>query len=369
MRINFYLLRLHKSGGGSNQNAISLIRALKKLGHDVEVHTMFQHSNSLPPDIRASARAGEGLGFLSLQDMCANAMKEASERCDAHVVYGQAIVWAGGLYKKRGGKKPVVAYLDSHMDAMKESFRSGGVLHRWRHLLWTQFFGLRLVRRVDSLLMCSPYLLERFVEFGFPREKCEVLPDAFEKPEPAPRVGADSVRFLYAGRLSPEKGVDTLIKACALMSQTPRWRLRIVGEGPELERLKDLVQEKKLEQKISFSPWSDKKGLEQVYAAADVLVVPSRVPEPFGRSIVEALQRGIPCVVPEKGGAPWVAGAGGISFKNDDHVSLKDALESLLLHPDKRAHLISAGADRAALFDSAVVARQLVQAIETASAR
>ena len=362
MRIGFFILHLNKQGGGSNQNAIALIRGLRSLGHEVSVTTLFERSNNLPDDIKATTRPGEGLGFLALQREIAEALTSSEKSADVFFVYGQALLWGAGMYRKKGSV-PTAVYLDSHLDAMKESYRDTGMFHRLRHFAWAKLRGIALGSCSDHLFACSPYLLEKFVAFGFPRAKFSIVPDAFDFEAPLAHVNSKNFRMLYVGRLSSEKGVDTLIEACALLPTTQSWQLKLIGLGTERERAQEMIDEKNLRERVSIAGWMDRRALAQAYAAADLLIVPSRVPEPFGRTVVEAMQAGVPVVVPKKGGAAWVAGDGGVAFDNGDPESLKNAIASIMSDASARQKMVAAGLQRAGEFAVRPVVEHLAAAL------
>lgn len=95
---------------------------------------------------------------------------------------------------------------------------------------------------------------------------------------------------LYVGRLVSLKGIDLLIHAAA---KTPHaLHLRIIGSGPELERLKGLSSE--LAVSADFLDWiGDLEDLRRQYLAADFFVLPSLADE-WGLVVVEALSQGTP---------------------------------------------------------------------------
>ena len=96
--------------------------------------------------------------------------------------------------------------------------------------------------------------------------------------------------LLYVGQLVPRKGVDLLIRAIA---KTPHsLHLRIIGSGPELERLEALSTTLSVD--ADFVPWiDDMSQLRKEYLAADYFVLPSLADE-WGLVVVEALSQGTP---------------------------------------------------------------------------
>lgn len=363
MRIDFFILSLRENGGGSQQNAIAFIRALRANGHEVVVHTMLGEKSDNPPsDIAPISVSGGGRSFLGMQRMVAAEFARYASKADVFFVSGQSLLWGAAMYRK-SGKTPVAVYLDSHLDSMKEAYRSFGMLHRWKHFLWQRAYGLRLAGYVDRYIAISPYLAEKYVQYGFPKEAMAVVPIVFTFEAAARRAPSGEVGILYVGRFSYEKGGDTLIEALSLLKDE-KWHARIVGDGPLRHDFEKFIKGESLGNRVELVPWLSRQDLAHEYASADILAVPSRVPEPFGITIVEAMAHGVPVVVPRYGGAAWVAGGAGIEFKNGDAISLSEALRKLITDPLLCAELGKRGKTEVARFDARRVGEQLSRALE-----
>jgi glycosyltransferase involved in cell wall biosynthesis len=128
-------------------------------------------------------------------------------------------------------------------------------------------------------------------------ERVEIAPNAvdasiFERAV-VDRSSRDTCTFLYAGRLDPEKGIDTLLEA---FREVPG-ELVLVGSGSDEQRLRSLAGER-----VRFEGPKDRDELVGYYAAADVFVLPSRS-EPWGMVLNEAAIAGLPLVATEGVGA------------------------------------------------------------------
>ena len=148
------------------------------------------------------------------------------------------------------------------------------------------------------------------------------------------RSGRPTCTFLYAGRLDPEKGLDVLLEA---FRDVPG-ELVLVGSGSEEARLRRLAGER-----VRFEPPRDRDGLVELYAAADVFVLPSRS-EPWGMVLNEAAAAGLPLVATEESGAAHDLvddGENGFRVPAGDVEALRDRLGRLAADPEVRA---SAGA-------------------------
>ena len=110
---------------------------------------------------------------------------------------------------------------------------------------------------------------------------------------PATRKPDGTCELLFVGRLAPQKGVDILLNALALISTG--WRLRIAGDGPEREHLSALATTLGLADRVTFLGWTQRDALPELYRSADVFVFPS-YDEGMPNVVLEALASGLPIV-------------------------------------------------------------------------
>jgi glycosyltransferase involved in cell wall biosynthesis len=112
--------------------------------------------------------------------------------------------------------------------------------------------------------------------------------------------------ILSVGRLSQEKGHADLIRAAAAlnaMSGAPRFRVVIVGDGPERERLAQLVSRLGIEKRITFAGFQ--RDTPRYYAVATVVAVPSHS-EGSPNVVLEAMAAGLPIAANAVGGVPEI---------------------------------------------------------------
>ena len=156
-----------------------------------------------------------------------------------------------------------------------------------------------------------------------------VIPSGVDLPAQV-GVEAEPAEVLYAGRLSPEKGVLELLDAAQGLN------LVVAGDGP----LRDRVP--------SARGFVQHDELQRLYARAAVVACPSRR-EGFGVACLEAMAHGRPVVATRVGGLLdlVVDGQTGIVVPPRDPAALRSALERLLADPDLRRRLGAAGRERA----------------------
>ncbi len=109
-------------------------------------------------------------------------------------------------------------------------------------------------------------------------------------------------RFLWVGRFVEVKGLPVLIKAAQnIASRFPRFRLTLVGEGPEKAKIKDLVAATKLEKKVDIKPALYGEDLIREYKSSHAFVLPSLSAEGFPLTLVDAMACRLPVIASDIG--------------------------------------------------------------------
>ncbi len=164
-----------------------------------------------------------------------------------------------------------------------------------------------------------------------------VLPQTGMSPSaPVPRdTHRRGLAMGFVGRLVPERGAETLLRACGQVLGP--WNLTVVGTGPEQEALEALAQRLGLASRIRWLGGIPRSEFEGVWSDLDCLVVPSRDTstwvERSSPTVLEAMVRGVVPVVTRSGALPEIVGDGGIVV--DDAESLALALQELVAEPER----------------------------------
>jgi glycosyltransferase involved in cell wall biosynthesis len=184
---------------------------------------------------------------------------------------------------------------------------------------------------VDAYITLSESARDKFVIGGLPQHKLLVKPN-FVNPDPRPRAGGGNYA-VFVGRLSPEKGVDTLLAAWEIIGA--RLPLRIIGDGPLADRVKAAM---------AGNPaiaWLGRRRIEDIYdimGAAAMVVQPSNCFETFGRVAIEAFAVGTPVIASGHGAMADVVGADGSRgalFKPGDGADLAAKVLAMLADPTR----------------------------------
>jgi glycosyltransferase involved in cell wall biosynthesis len=161
-----------------------------------------------------------------------------------------------------------------------------------------------------------------------------------------PRRSDETLTLLTVGAIVPRKGYDVLVEALARLKDHP-WRLVIVGDNtrsPETAAgLDEDIARYGLSDRIEIAGPVSEKRLAELYAAADLFVLPSRF-EGYGMAYTEAVARGVPVVGTNAGAIPDTVPPGaGILVPPDDVEALAATLRRLIDNEPEREQL-AAGA-------------------------
>lgn len=231
---------------------------------------------------------------------------------------------------------------------------------------------------VDAVMGCSEHITKlvsgRFAESSLRYFTVGNGIDALDM-RPIERHGNDSRRLLFVGRVSPEKGVHTLIEAMrSIVDRFPDATLDVVGGRSQLPRgylvdisgdplvreltrfyhgedrgayaraLDRMVADNALQDNVAFHDAVPYHAVSNFYARANVVVNPS-LSESFGRSLIEAMAFGLPVVATAVGGMPEIVTheREGLLVEAERPAALAGALLDLLERPERAAEMGRAG--------------------------
>ncbi len=210
-----------------------------------------------------------------------------------------------------------------------------------------------IVQFADRLVAATPTEREQLIKlYGADPNHISIVPPGVDIAHfhPMPTrlarqqigVGDHDWMILFVGRIEPLKGVDTLIRAMALLArECPTWvsrlSLAIIGGDPntnenaEMERLKAMHAELQLGDLVVFLGAKDQNKLQYYYNAAEALVMPSHY-ESFGMVALEAMACGTPVIASDVGGLSHLVrdGETGFHIPSGDHLALASTLSRLL---------------------------------------
>ncbi len=218
-------------------------------------------------------------------------------------------------------------------------------MDRFDNLVWRR--GAVEWELADGILSSSDFAAASLVRAGVPPRKIKVLQRTYAighdtRANPA-RTGGP-LKLLFAGQLTPRKGVHHLVAAAnALATEGCNLQLDLVGGEPEAEYASLL--RRIAGPHVRFVGAVAKDQLGKHYAACDALVLPT-LSDSFGMVVVEAQAVGAPVVTTDRCGASVTDGVDGLVVRAGDTEALTSALRRLAAQPELRRALGEAGQRR-----------------------
>jgi glycosyltransferase involved in cell wall biosynthesis len=345
------------SVGGIQTQTLALARGLAELG--VEVHVVTRPAAGHAPREqlhgvevhRVGLARGGPVATVAYVGLAARAVAALAGRVDvvhAHQLLSpsSAAIAAAAL----GGPPFVVTAHASGGIGDVASLARQGALGRGRLLALRQL--------ASAFIAVSAPIHAELEGAGIPAARIRAIPNGvdtrrFAPPGPAERrrlrrdLGLPPVPVVvYAGRLSPEKGVDVLVDAWAeARRRGVVATLCVVGDGPERGALERRARDRGVLGAVRFAgaiadvaPW---------LRAAEALVLPSRT-EGLSVALLEAMSCGLPVVATDVGGTRAAAGGAAVLVPPADPRALAEALAAVLADP-ARAALLGEAARRRVL--------------------
>jgi len=220
---------------------------------------------------------------------------------------------------------------------------SGGDIHRHRRTPWGIMF-LILCRLATRIVVLNRQMTKELRTIFYNDDFIVLIPNGvdlntYRKNNDCTTlkstlgIGEEKI-ILYTGRLSQEKGVDFLIHAYATLPVSVLARLYILGDGPDRQRLLDLIEQLHLGGRVVMVP-----GVEDVSSflqISDIFVMPSRF-EGLSNSILEAMACGVPVIATRVTGNVDLIedGVTGLLVSPGDVRELAGALATILANPEK----------------------------------
>ena len=360
--------------GGYEQICHDVAEGLRLKGHDVHVLTSaFRTVQNCEPEkqtyrllkletnwnLADAATPWVGRHRLETEWNNSRTMRRVLARCRPDIV----VFWNGSnlgrsLISAAERQVPVIYYVSDGWLApallAASTRRTRPVLRKMRNQL-LRFAGMD-IEEIDPewLIFCSNSLRNDYENGHTQLGRASVIHHGVStdwflptlRRLPAPNA-IQPHRILFSGRICPEKGVATLIRAVARLhslSGFEKSRLSILGIAQDknyLQGVFNLVRQVGLEDAVDFLEPRPRRDIASVYAEHDLLVFPSEWAEPFSLTLLEAMAAGLPIVSTLTGGSTEILkpGANCVSFEPGNVDSLVHAMAWALRHPDEMAAL------------------------------
>lgn len=275
--------------------------------------------NTFPLISPAAYYAAKAAGAAVVQTLhnyrllCPNALFfRAGKPCEDCL--GKAIPWPGVVHK-----------------CYRESLVASGAVST---VLATHRMAKTWVSQVDAYVALTDFAKDKFVQGGIPEDIIHVKANFID---PDPGYQSQPGKYaLYVGRLSVEKGIDTLLSAWAKLGQ--KLPLKIIGDGPLASDVEEAARH------YPGIEWLGRCPPEMVYQQmkdAMFLVVPSKWYEGLPRTIVESFAVGTPVLASDLGAMSSLVrpGVTGWHFEAGNALDLAQVVERRLAHPQDFASI------------------------------
>lgn len=214
-----------------------------------------------------------------------------------------------------------------------------------------QYLALKM-QEADAVICISQFARGQLMRISHPDHwrkllvcRLGVTPAQFHF---ALRDGGPVARLLCVGRLTPAKCQVLLVQACAKLRDAGLpFELRLVGAGPDRERVERAIDELRLGDRITLTGALTQDQVRREFDQADIFVLPS-LAEGIPVVLMEAMASGVPCVTTPVNGIPELIEheRTGLLARPGDVDSLAGELTRVIGDPDLRRRLATAARDK-----------------------
>lgn len=326
-------------GGGAGNASANLARCLKSLGYEVTVLTAHFHDQPMS-EVRDGVTVNRIPALRRLQDRSG-----AFEQL-AFII--SASFWVLNWFRRL---KPtvVLAFFGVPSGAvawiLKKRFRvpyivslRGGDVPGFRPYDFKTFHKLlgpflRVIWHDASAVVANSHGLRDLALAFDPNTEIPIIPNGVDGNLYRTEMHDWSYpHLLSVGRVVHQKGLDLGLRALAQLKDLD-WKWRIVGDGPQMDFLKNLADQLAVGDRVTFLGWQAREDLLKWYHRSNLFLFPSRH-EGMPNAVLEAMANGLPVVATRIAGNEEliVDDATGVLVDAEDVDSLRDGLRKLLVN-------------------------------------
>lgn len=221
-------------------------------------------------------------------------------------------------------------------------------------------------RHADAIITLTSRLADLLERDGIDPNRIHTIPSGVnptifdgEFQDPFPEI--QRPRVTYVGRITREKGVETLVHAVPLLREK-RVTVLLVGDGPDRKEIETLIHDLELHDRIRITGFLPHDEVPAVLQHSDLLVLPSDYEE-LGSILLEGMQMGLPIVASRTGGIPDIIehGRNGLLAEPGHPRAFATAIDRLLQNPHLAHRLGSEARQRAKAYDWNTLADSVLQ--------
>ncbi len=371
------ILSLHLGYGGIEKSIVNLANTLCTR-YDVEIascYRLYDHSAfDLDPRVKVK--------YLN-RDLVPNhdSLRNAFHRKNPFLIIKESLFAIKVLHYRR---KTMVQYIKTKkcdvMISTRDLFnywlsgygREGVLKIAWEHNHFHENYKYashvtKSAKRLDYLVLVSSEL-QKFYSKQLRNSNCMCIfiPNSIDK-MPSKLAPLEEHRLVSVGRLSPEKGFLDLLKIYhRLQKKHPSWRLDIIGDGVEKEKMEAMIQKYHLEDKVKLHGFQGKDYIDQILNESSIYLMTSYT-ESFGIVLIEAMSHGVPCIAFDSAeGAREIitSGRNGYLIKNRNFDAMISKIEDLMKKKEVRQRIGKQARESVKKYASDVVGKEWFTLIE-----
>ena len=208
----------------------------------------------------------------------------------------------------------------------------------------------KILANADGVIAVSEFMAGLAAQIGVEKNKIKVIYNSIDflkdSAEPAPdlkkTLGADAKLIITAGRLTIWKGVAEIIKILPKLSTANNVYFAVLGDGPELENLRQLAKSEGVENRVLFLGRVSNNAVINYFRQADLFILNTNY-EGLSHTLLEAMAAGVPIITTAVGGNPEVIenGHNGILVGYNNGEAILSAAEHILFDENFRKTLVS----------------------------
>lgn len=355
--------------GGIERRILGLAKELQRKGHDLHVLT-----GQLPGT--PLAEVYEGIPVTRLPSKIYNVynppyirstgVAEAIGRIAPDVIdfhYRWAPTYTKGV---RAATENVPVVFTFH-----NTFAEGSGF--WGMVSWmndTRF--KRFLAKCHTVVCVSEFVRRQLLESGMPADNIRLVYNGID-PTPDEELArlrravapGEPPYCVFVGRIVGIKGIDVLIEAAS--KTDAQVRFKIIGRGPQLEKLQALAAKRGVAKRFDFLGYVEEAKKREWIAGACAMTHPARF-EASAVILYEALDLGCPVISTQTGGTPEIVGDAGVLVPPDDPLGLASAIDRVMGDEGARERMAMAARERSALFAWPTIAQQMERVYQGAAA-
>jgi glycosyltransferase involved in cell wall biosynthesis len=198
---------------------------------------------------------------------------------------------------------------------------------------WKKKLMVKRMNKCDKIIAVSPHLKSALIQYNVTTE-IEVIGNLILQPSPKLNLNKKLNKILIVSDLCDDiKNISGTIHAIKkVVPEFPDLTLTIIGDGPDKEKIIELINELALSENIFLKGRLSQENVLAEYANYDVLIVNSFI-ETFSMVTLEALSAGIPVIASKcKGPEQFITEENGLLVSINNHEALAEAILNLIQH-------------------------------------